>query len=679
MGNCTSNNQQSKKKNVKGKVKAKVKGKTQEEEEIVKKDVKPEVLKKDVIKLYKSNNDKREKLKVDCRPLLSERRGLNACIDEERERLNTLLLQKDELEKQREVLMNKTWAQDVDDIHKAYEMKDKPTLTNIIVSRTKWQLDIIRVMYQKKYNEEIYERLATDGQNLIGKLFTGSQTNLCNILIYRIMPQPERDAAFLRDFTQGMSNQDENILEIVMTRSNLELRFAQESYNETYKSNFKDIISKNSYKNYREFMLLVLECRRDEENCPLEPEKAAAYAKRLYDAGAGKTIGTDVKPFIEIFSKLSKAQFDSINEVYKGRQLQKDIESRLGGDLAKALKIRCMDKYKYLAWRLSKAFASSFSVDKGCIARILGCLARWECVKLREAYDHQAAVKGGGKTLEFELKKVIVTEPNFLRACLSLIMGDKSLTPLGSDAEAGEDEMAIQKGGTRAREAAEQKYRKKEFFERGEEIEKERKKKKPPPKKRPGNAKPDKEKGSGDEKDVEGAKDKGVKSNGGKGKNGKAKGKGTPNGKSKKQSAVDEEKVDDEDDEPKDHPNPTHEGQGGLAHVAEEDEETEIPRFVLDGRTRGNDPIQLTAALREAQEVSRQLTSFEADLVSEVAEKKNTYIALTAHVYEADSWIALLNGHVACLKSFNDRRDRLHVISNFVSRRKSHKEEETDN
>lgn len=39
-------------------------------------------------------------------------------------------------------------------------------------------------------------------------------------------------------------------------------------------------------------MLKVLECKRNEENKPFDPETAQQYATELYNAGGGRTIGT---------------------------------------------------------------------------------------------------------------------------------------------------------------------------------------------------------------------------------------------------------------------------------------------------------------------------------------------------------------------------------------------------
>lgn len=112
-------------------------------EPIVILDAKPEQLRKEITKVWKAINEKRDGLKKDIKPWLYERRGINAMLEEEKEKLEKLLRQKDELWTQRETLMAYTWNKDADEVFRAYETKDKATQIAIFGGRTKWQLEII--------------------------------------------------------------------------------------------------------------------------------------------------------------------------------------------------------------------------------------------------------------------------------------------------------------------------------------------------------------------------------------------------------------------------------------------------------------------------------------------------------------------------------------------------------
>jgi hypothetical protein len=125
---------------------------------------------------------------------------------------------------------------------------------------------------------------------------------------------------------------------------------------------------KASYNNYRNFLLKVLECQRDERNLPFDDVTAQRYADELYAAGGGRTIGFDPEPFIRILATINKPQFDSINDKYRDNALLRDIASKLGGDFAHIVVTMCSDKYEYLAGRLHETM-KGYSADKEGICR----------------------------------------------------------------------------------------------------------------------------------------------------------------------------------------------------------------------------------------------------------------------------------------------------------------------
>jgi hypothetical protein len=308
----------------------------------------PDALRKEITEIYK--NYKSEKKKID--PYLAEKYGIIAVLNEERERLLVLLNKKDALLKQREPLMTYTWEKDADDINRAFSRfsADKAVLIGILATRTKSQIAFIAAAFEKKYKSTLLEHVINDMTTLLGGLMTGKETGLAKLLVNRILPQDERDAAFLRDFSDGFGLDTENLIEIICTRSNDELKAAIAVYLDEYGKHLPDLVkSKSSYKNYREFMLKLLECKRDEENQPFDKETAQKLADELYAAGGARNIGMVAEPFIRILGTINRPQFESINDKYKGQQLIKDITNKLGGDFELAVLAMCADKYEYFA------------------------------------------------------------------------------------------------------------------------------------------------------------------------------------------------------------------------------------------------------------------------------------------------------------------------------------------
>lgn len=332
------------------------------------------------------------------KPFILERNGINVMLTEQREKLQKLLAKKEALLKERAPLMEECWERDADVIYEAFNESfrvDKSALIDVLANRARWQINLIADVFEKKYNIALLHQICSSLTTALGSVVTGSQTNLCKLLIYRILDQPERDSALLKDFI----NDTDVICEIFATRTNQELKLAIEMYDSENAKPFKVVMESKGYANYRKFMQEVLELNRDETLDSFPKQEAMALAEELYKAGAGRTIGADPEPFIRVFSRINSYQFDSINEVYKKKKLKEDIQKKFGGDFANALLSRCQSKYAFLASRLENAF-KGMSTDKNTVSRILGCISRKEGVLLRQAYDAGQY----GRTLETALK-----------------------------------------------------------------------------------------------------------------------------------------------------------------------------------------------------------------------------------------------------------------------------------
>jgi hypothetical protein len=424
----------------------------------------PEDMIKELDRLSKAIRDLKEKM----RPALAEKTGLNLLLEEKQRELMGLMSTKEEFMKQRAVAMEKCWERDADEVVKAFKSSptNKETLVKILTNRTKWQVELIAAKYEKKTGKPLLAMVLNDMTTALGSLLTGGNTQLAELLQWRILSQPMRDGALLREFSDGMSLEDENLLEILATRTNAENRAAIKFYHSEYRKNFVDIVKNKSqgtfgsYKNYKDFMMKVLECRRDEDNKPFEPEKAQALAQELFDARS-KVIGRDETPFIRIFSTINRVQFESINNFYPGKALITDITKFLGAGLCTAVLAMCADKHEFLAGRLEQALSKYNSADKKTVCRILGCCSRIDCSRIRDAYLEKFK-----RSLDDDLKNA-VKQGNYLQALLNLTSGDTSQTPLGSDKELGEDEADNAREGERQKDFFMRSYKDTKTIERG--------------------------------------------------------------------------------------------------------------------------------------------------------------------------------------------------------------------
>jgi hypothetical protein len=428
-------------------------------------------LKKDVQKQYEIFSEKRKNVK----PFLYEKYGLNLLVTEEKANLLTLLDKKEGLFNRRSKLLEKIWEHDADDINNLLNEKlEKTSLINILCRRTYWQIMEISNTYEKKYNCKMTDSVMKQLVTVVG-IVTGQNTNLSKLLTFRLLPQPERDSTLLQNFTSGYYADEVGMLELLCTRTNIELTFAMDVYNKQNKLHFVEVIkNKYSNKNNTEFALKMLECQRDDSDKRLTDEVAMVYAKELYNAGAGRTFGVDPEPFIRILAVLTPCQFSQVNIFYKNNSLIKDIEKKIGGNFKSALIARMTDKYDFLLEKLYDTFKSGYSYDFDTISRIFGCLSLPDCIKLKNCYNKKYEKEK--KSIEDELRIAFKSQQSCLQAYLALISApDKDgpnnccTNPIGSNKELLEEENEIENEAGMYLESVKDRYKKELTIEKGKE------------------------------------------------------------------------------------------------------------------------------------------------------------------------------------------------------------------
>mmetsp|Transcript_3601 Transcript_3601/g.5585 ORF Transcript_3601/g.5585 Transcript_3601/m.5585 type:complete len:539 (-) Transcript_3601:148-1764(-) len=383
--------------------------------------------------------------------LLFEKYGIESVLAQCRDELSSLTMTQQKAKDGYEFLLQYAMERDADDVFRALQASqiDKRVLIDILTSRTKWQLEMIGNIYEKKHNVSLIREIQRNLRTSLGRL-TGSQSGLGRLLLFVCTDQPERDGQLLTNHIKDM----DIIIEIVSTRTNRELRGALDWYKAQHGKDFAEVVRSKSYRNFGALMSGVLECRRDESGSGFDPEFAACVASNLETAATKK----DADVYVQVFSNLSYQQFLSVNAVYRGNNLVEDLK-KFSGDFYSLLCARCTHKYALLCGRLME--------DKDSISRILGCMPRKECQRLREHFNENKAKYGGGLTLENVLKEAI-TKESFLAACLNLISSDTHLFPLGVDRELGEDEVLVGSIGEEVMQAAKESYNRGNMRELGE-------------------------------------------------------------------------------------------------------------------------------------------------------------------------------------------------------------------
>lgn len=276
---------------------------------------------------------------------------------------------------------------------------DEELLGKVVVSRLKETVVITDKIFQQRYGKSLEDLVQKEGKSLLGML-TGSLSDFGRFISYRVMAQGRRDALLLKKCVSGLGCSDKPLVEILSTRTNAELKEAAREWKKEFPDE-NDMVERIKSetggmlkKNYGKWIDTLLEFDRDESD--VISQNVDELAERLYKAGAARTMGCDEDVFLEILCKASEKNIMAIRQAYEtkypGRDLVKDVASKMTGDLEFSVLARVRPTFDFLAKRIYDA-CKGFGTDEEIIARILGCLVNSHVMLLVERYNQVYADK----------------------------------------------------------------------------------------------------------------------------------------------------------------------------------------------------------------------------------------------------------------------------------------------
>ena len=195
------------------------------------------------------------------------------------------------------------------------------------------------------------------GRDLRSDLKSETGGNLEDLIKRMLYDRPHFDAYSLRKAMKGMGSDDSALIEILLTKTNAEIKKIKEAYSEMFdrRDLEKDIISETSGHFKR---LLVSACQGNRnETMKVDVAKAKKEAQDLYAAGE-KRWGTDESMFNKILSLRSRAQLIATFKEYRKvsqYDITRSIEHEMSGDIKRGMKavVQCIkDRPTYFAERL---------------------------------------------------------------------------------------------------------------------------------------------------------------------------------------------------------------------------------------------------------------------------------------------------------------------------------------
>lgn len=191
---------------------------------------------------------------------------------------------------------------------------DEKTLIRVLGNKDPLQINVLRETYNRLHRRH----LLNDVQSETSGWF---EEGLCAI----IRGPLQQDIVLLRKATDGPGTKEKVLNDILLGRSNADMRAIKDLYQRTYRTSLEgDIKADLSMKTERHF-LMVLAANRNEESTPVIPQQIDQDVMELYKATEGKT-GTDELLVCNILTQRSDAQIRAIAHTYK-QKFTRDLET----------------------------------------------------------------------------------------------------------------------------------------------------------------------------------------------------------------------------------------------------------------------------------------------------------------------------------------------------------------
>ena len=283
------------------------------------------------------------------------------------------------------------------------------TLINFVLGKSKRDRYEIRKAYKGFY-----------GKELIDDINSALSGNFRRVIVDLFRTPEERDAIYLYKAMKGAGTDEETLIEIICSRSNVELQKIIQEYKKIYNQNLEDKVSSDTSGSLKKLLISLLQCKRSENSTPNDVE-CKKIAELLYKSGEGK-LGTDEEVFNKVFALSSPPEIFSINNFYTeltSKSLEDAVKKEFSGSMKAALKailesIICPSVY--YAKRVKKAVKGLGTKDKMLIRNI--CSREGINMKeIRESYK-----KLFGKEMVDDIKGD--TSGDYQRILMLLASGD---------------------------------------------------------------------------------------------------------------------------------------------------------------------------------------------------------------------------------------------------------------
>ncbi|KAH8387048.1 hypothetical protein KR093_004395, partial [Drosophila rubida] len=263
-------------------------------------------------------------------------------------------------------------AQGFDPVKDAHDLRkamkgfgtDEDKLIEIICRRNNEQRQEIQRQYKTHFGKDLIEDIKSETSGNFEKLLVGL-----------LRPIVDYYCIELNDAMAGLGTDEEVLIEILCTLSNMEIHTIKNQYLRLFGAHLESELKSETSGNFKRLLTSLCAAARDESG-RVDPNSAKDDARELLKAGELR-VGTDESMFNMILCQRNYQQLKLIFQEYEnmtGHSLEKAIKKEFSGDIMEGLIAiyKCVtQKTDYFASRLHKSMAGIGTNDKQLIRVII--------------------------------------------------------------------------------------------------------------------------------------------------------------------------------------------------------------------------------------------------------------------------------------------------------------------
>ncbi|CAK8673170.1 unnamed protein product [Clavelina lepadiformis] len=255
---------------------------------------------------------------------------------------------------------------------------DEKAIISVIGSRTSDQRQQLKQTYKQAF-----------GRDLVKDLKSELSGNFEDLVVAMFMKSREYDAYCLHEAMSGAGTTESTLIEILVSRSNSEIKEIRDEYKRLYKKDLEKALMSETSGHFRKLLVSLNNASRD-TSTTVDHAKAQADAQSLYQAGEKKW-GTDEATFNLIMASRGfpqlRATFDAYHKI-ANRDIVKSIKGEFSGDIEDGM-VAVVDVSRnapaYFAKRLHQSMKGLGTKDDALV-RVVVSRCEVDMVEIKEQF-----------------------------------------------------------------------------------------------------------------------------------------------------------------------------------------------------------------------------------------------------------------------------------------------------